>query len=228
MTAPASSRAADRRLALVLIGPPGSGKGTQAIRLAERYKVPHISTGDILRAAVRDGTPLGRQVSSILAAGSLVGDDLITDLVRDRLREADARPGFVLDGYPRTLAQAQALDPLLTSPPIVILIDVPDEEIVARLGTRRVCESCRITQTASLVESDPCPYCGGKLVRRPDDEPATVRLRLRTYAEFAAPVIAHYRATALFGTVNGVQPLTAVLRDLCAEIDHRRSGVQEK
>ena len=227
MTAPASSRAGDRRLNLVLIGPPGSGKGTQAIRLAERYKVPHISTGDILRAAVRDGTPLGRQVATVLAAGSLVGDDLITDLVRHRLREPDARPGFVLDGYPRTLAQAQALDLLLTSPPIVMLIEVPDEEIVARLGKRRVCESCRITQTASLVESDPCPYCGGRLVRRADDEPATVRHRLATYAEFAAPVIAHYRATALFGTVNGVQPFTAVLRDLCTEIENKRSRGQE-
>jgi len=227
MTAPASSRAGDRRLNLVLIGPPGSGKGTQAIRLAERYKVPHISTGDILRAAVRDGTRLGRQVAAILAAGSLVGDDVITDLVRERLREPDARSGFVLDGYPRTVVQAKALDQLLTSPPIVILIDVPDEEIVTRLGKRRVCESCRITQTGSAVESEPCPYCGGKLVRRPDDEPATVRHRLATYVEFAAPVIAHYRATALFGTVNGVQPLTAVLRDLCAEIDHRRPGVQE-
>jgi adenylate kinase len=98
MTAPASSRAGDRRLNLVLIGPPGSGKGTQAIRIAERYKVPHISTGDILRAAVRDGTRLGRQVAAILAAGSLVGDDVITDLVRERLREPDARSGFVLDG----------------------------------------------------------------------------------------------------------------------------------
>lgn len=224
MTAPSFSRAAERRLNLVLIGPPGSGKGTQAIRLAERYTVPHISTGDILRAAVRDGTPLGRQVAAILAAGSLVGDDVITDLVRERLRGSDARSGFVLDGYPRTVAQARALDQLLASPPIVILIDVPDEEIVARLGKRRVCDSCRITQTASLVESDPCPYCGGRLVRRSDDEPATVRHRLATYAEFATPVIAHYRATALFGTVNGVQPLTAVLRDLCAEIDNRRAG----
>jgi len=227
MTAPVSSRAGERRLSLVLIGPPGSGKGTQAIRLAERYNVPHISTGDILRAAVRDGTPLGRQVAAILASGSLVGDDVITDLVRERLREPDARSGFLLDGYPRTVAQAKALDQLLTSPPIVILIDVPDEEIVTRLGKRRVCESCRITQTGSQVESDPCPYCGGKLVRRADDEPVTVRHRLATYAEFAGPVIAHYRATALFGTVNGVQPLTAVLRDLCAQIDHRRSGVQE-
>ena len=124
---------------VVLIGPPGSGKGTQAVRLAERYGIPHISTGEILRSAVQTGSDLGRQVGDIMAKGSLVSDELMTDLVRARLKEADVAHGFVLDGYPRTVGQAQALDAMMgRAPMIVILIEVPDGEIVRRMGTRRV------------------------------------------------------------------------------------------
>jgi dephospho-CoA kinase len=157
----------DSRLALVLIGPPGSGKGTQAVRLAERYNIPHISTGDILRAAVRAGSPLGRQVAETLASGGLVGDEVMTDLVRERLAHPDARQGFILDGFPRTVVQAQALDDMLEpssptfgAPPvaaslrassclIVVLVAVADEAIVRRLSRRRVCASCAITQSVS-------------------------------------------------------------------------------
>ena len=177
------------RLTLVLIGPPGSGKGTQAVRLAERYGIPHISTGDILRAAVRAGSPLGQQVAATLASGGLVSDELMTDLVRERLAQPDTRPGFVLDGFPRTVVQAQALDDMLApsapaSDPslIVVLVAVADEAIVRRLSRRRVCASCGITQSVSEdsePHADPCPYCGGSLVRREDDEPATIRRRLR-------------------------------------------------
>ena len=212
---------------VVLIGPPGSGKGTQAVRLAERYAIPHISTGEILRSAVRAGTELGRQVAEIMAKGSLVSDELMTDLVRARLKEPDAARGFVLDGYPRTVRQAQALDEMMSrAPMMVILIDVPDAEIVRRMGTRRVCDSCRLTQSVADAfhpDSEPCPYCGGTLVRRPDDEPETVRRRLATYAEYARPVVEHYRKRATFGVVDGVQRADKVAAEMTAIIERVRA-----
>lgn len=193
---------------IVLIGPPGCGKGTQAVRLAERYGIPHISTGEILRTAVRAGTPLGRAVAATLSSGSLVDDDMMLDLVRDRLAQPDVERGFVLDGFPRTAAQARALDEMIGAGTIVVLIDVPDAEIVRRMGTRRVCDACRLTQSVSDAfhpDSEPCPYCGGNLVRRPDDEPKTVKHRLATYAAFAAPVIEHYRVRPAFGAIDGTR-----------------------
>jgi adenylate kinase len=211
------------RLNLVLIGPPGSGKGTQAVRLAEKYRIPHISTGDTLRAAVRAGTPLGRQVADTLASGGLVGDALMTDLVRDRLSAPDVAGGFVLDGFPRTVVQAEALDTMVRAPLVIALLEAADEEIVRRLGKRRVCGSCGITQAVSAdteVQLDPCPYCGGTLVRRQDDEPATVRHRLATYAAYAGPVIAYYRGRQTFGAVDGLrhpEHVTASLAALIAE-----------
>jgi adenylate kinase len=212
---------------VVLIGPPGSGKGTQAVRLAERYGIPHISTGEILRSAVRAGSALGRQVADIMAAGSLVSDELMTDLVRARLQEPDVTRGFVLDGYPRTVNQAEALDSMMgNARMIVLLIDVPDGEIVRRMGTRRVCDSCRLTQSVADAfhpDSEPCPYCGGTLVRRPDDEPETVRRRLATYAEYATPVIEHYRKRPTFGVVDGVQHADKVTAAMTAHIDHVRA-----
>jgi adenylate kinase len=212
---------------VVLIGPPGSGKGTQAVRLAERYSIPHISTGEILRSAVRAGSDLGRQVADTLAKGSLVSDDLMTDLVRARLSEPDTAGGFVLDGYPRTVTQATALDGVLgTASMIVVLIEVPDAEIVRRMGTRRVCDSCKLTQSvadATRESVEPCPYCGGNLVRRPDDEPDTVRHRLATYAQYATPVIEHYRSLPSFAVVDGVQHADRVAMAVAAHIDRLRS-----
>lgn len=208
---------------VVLIGPPGSGKGTQAVRLAGRYGIPHISTGEILRAAVRAGSELGRQVADTLVAGSLVSDGLMMDLVRARLAEPDTAPGFVLDGFPRTVGQSRALDAMMgTAPIIVMLIDVADAEIVRRMGTRRVCDSCRLTQSVADAfhpDSEPCPYCGGNLVRRPDDEPDTVRHRLATYAAYATPVIEHYRTRQSFAVVDGLQHSDQVAVALGAHID---------
>lgn len=213
---------------LVLIGPPGSGKGTQALRLAEHYSIPHISTGAILRAAVKDKSPLGQQVEAAIARGELVNDELMTDLVRARLAQSDARAGFVLDGYPRTVAQAMALDGMMDgSRLIVALIDVPDEEIARRLSLRRVCEACGITQSVAAgrdADVYPCPYCGGTLVRREDDEPETVRRRLRTYAALAAPVIAHYRGRPTFVAVEGLRPADEVTAALRAHIDPLRQN----
>ena len=212
---------------VVLIGPPGCGKGTQAVRLAERYQIPHISTGEILRSAVRAGSELGRQVAETLTKGSLVSDDLMADLVRSRLAEADTARGFVLDGFPRTAGQARALDDQLGPAVIlVILIQVADAEIVRRMGTRRVCDSCRLTQSVADAfhpDSEPCPYCGGNLVRRPDDEPETVRHRLATYAEYATPVIEHYKTRQTFAIVDGLQHSDKVAAALGAYIDRVRS-----
>jgi adenylate kinase len=208
---------------LVLIGPPGSGKGTQAARLSRRYGIPHISTGDILRQAVRDNTPLGRQVAETIARGSLVSDELISDLVRHRLAQPDTRKGFLLDGFPRTVTQAQVLDELVgRAPLVVILLDVDDEEIVRRLSSRRICKSCNLTQSVSDVASphgEDCPYCGGTLVRREDDDPDTIRHRLATYASLAGPVVDHYRRRPGFIAINGLQPPDEVSTALFEAID---------
>jgi adenylate kinase len=207
---------------IVLIGPPGSGKGTQAVRIARRYKVPHISTGDILRQAVRDDTPLGRQVAATIARGALVGDDLISDLVKARLARADAVAGFLLDGFPRTLVQARLLDTLHRGRLLVVHIDVPDDEIIRRLGSRRICNSCGLTQSVSDAtgpHGEDCPYCGGSLVRREDDEPATVSRRLRTYASFAEPLLALYRDRPGFIAIDGTQPPDQVSASLFALVD---------
>ena len=209
---------------LVLIGPPGSGKGTQALRISKRYKVPHISTGDILRQAVRDDTPLGREVAATIAAGSLVGDDLIADLVKARLGRSDTAPGFLLDGFPRTLVQAGVLDTL--APDLLVLhIAVSSEEIVRRLSSRRICNSCSLTQSVSDAASahgEDCPYCGGSLVRRDDDDAATVRRRLDTYASLAEPVIGVYRQRPGFISVDGAQHPDRVSTALFEAIDRLR------
>lgn len=205
----------------MLLGPPGSGKGTQAARIAGHLSIPHISTGDILRAAVKAGTALGQQVKGIMAAGGLVGDDLITDLVRERLAQADAEAGFILDGYPRTVAQARALDTMRAPDSLVVaLIEVPDEAIVRRMSSRRVCDSCALTQSVSPDSGgdEHCPYCGGELIRRPDDHPDTVRRRLQTYGEVATPLVDYYRARAGFGEVNGLQHADRVTAALHAHI----------
>jgi adenylate kinase len=210
------------RVNLVLIGPPGSGKGTQAGRLARRYRIPHISTGDILRQAVRDGTPLGQQVGEIMARGVLVDDELMAELVRERLGQPDTAGGFILDGFPRTVAQARMLDDFLPGTPLLTaLIEVPDEAIVQRLSRRRVCQSCGMTQSVSDEEPDAesCPYCGGALVRRDDDRPDTVRRRLATYASVSDPVVAHYRESDRLIAVDGLRPPEQVTATLGHLID---------
>jgi adenylate kinase len=214
---------------LVLIGPPGSGKGTQAARLAERYRIPHISTGDILRAAVREGSTLGQQVSATMASGGLVSDGLMTELVGERLARRDVGRGFILDGFPRTVVQAETLDAMFSDKPLlVILIQVADEEIVRRLGLRRVCASCAITQSVSgpvvgqgegEAHVDPCPYCGGQLIVRQDDNPETVRTRLRTHAAFATPVIDYFRSHREVAAIDGLQMPDAVTTALRSCID---------
>ena len=212
----------------MLMGPPGSGKGTQAVRIAARYTVPHISTGDTLRAAVKAGSALGRQVADTLASGGLVSDEVVTGLVRERLAAPDTARGCILDGFPRTASQAEALDAMLGGATlIVVLLVAADEEIVRRLTARRICDACAITQSFS-DDSEPergaCSYCGGNLIRRPDDHPDIVRRRLATYAAFAEPVIEFYRSRAAFGTIDALQSADKVTDALCAHIDRFRES----
>lgn len=215
---------------IILLGPPGSGKGTQAQRIAEHYGIPHISTGHILREAVRSGSELGRRVGATIAAGSLVSDALITDIMRARLHQPDVAAGALLDGFPRTVTQAEALDQMASREGlIVLLLEVNDEEIVRRMMRRRICQSCGITQTvpdAEAGEAGHCPRCGDPLVRRDDDAPDIVRYRLRTYAALAEPLIAYYRSRPGFAAVDGLQPPENVTAALFSHVDRmqRQAG----
>ncbi|MBC8133213.1 MAG: adenylate kinase [Deltaproteobacteria bacterium] len=184
---------------LLLFGPPGVGKGTQAIRLSAALRVPHISTGDILRASLQSHTPLGSQVRRYVESGELVPDETIVDVVRERLDRRDARDGFVLDGFPRTVSQAVALAKILGGiPPAldsVVVLHAPTEALVERLSGRRICESC---QTSYHLSSRPpkhtgtCDRCGGVLIQRADDVEETVRFRQNDYAQKTQPVIDYF------------------------------------
>jgi len=184
---------------LILLGPPGAGKGTQAEKLSEELKVPHISTGDILRQAVTDGTQLGLEAKKVMEVGELVSDEIMLGIIRERLARDDARRGYVLDGYPRTLPQARSLQSLMderSEPRVVIVnIDVDREELVRRISGRRSCPNCRAVFNVHAQppkKADVCDACGQKLVQRADDEEATVRQRLAVYDRQTRPLLDYY------------------------------------
>ncbi len=208
---------------IVLIGPPGSGKGTQAARICGRYHVPDISTGDILRAAVKAGTPLGQQVQATLSAGLLVGDDLMIDLVRTRLGLPDTGPGFVLDGFPRTLVQARALDDLMGSRPLLaVVLMVPGGELERRLTARRICSRCKTLYTTGTrygSEAELCSRCGAILITRDDDNVETIRQRLLTYRNTSEPLIAHYRSRGALAAIDGVRKPDEVTDAILEQIE---------
>ncbi len=196
---------------LVMIGPPGAGKGTQAKLLHERFGVPHISTGDMLREAQRNGSLLGQEAKRYIAAGRLVPDDVVIGLVDVRLARPDAAPGFILDGFPRTVHQAEELDRMLARRGqrlrAAVSIVVPEDELVRRLAGRRVCRSCGAM--AHVVFDPPatpgvCDRCGGELEQREDDREDTIRRRLEVYAQETAPVIDHYRRMSVLRETAGV------------------------
>jgi adenylate kinase len=202
------------RLNLVVLGKQGAGKGTQSQRLAEHYGLAHISTGDILRAAVQAGTPLGREVKSVLDSGRLVTDDLVNQLVDERLKEPDAAKGCVLDGFPRTIGQAEALEQILGEGGVklCVSIDLPDELVLTRLSARRVCQECGTTyqDTDVAAISGTCEVCGGDVVQRSDDQPEAIKKRLENFERDTVPLLSFYSSRGLLVTVDGDQSIDEV------------------
>lgn len=196
---------------IVLLGAPGAGKGTQAARIIEAYGLVHVSTGDILRAAVANATPLGVEAKKYMDAGELVPDEVVIGLVKSRIAEPDAAKGFILDGFPRTAAQAEALDANLAEMgkaiDAAIAFDVDFDVIVNRLTARRICRACGAVTTAA---ESVCPKCGGELYQRDDDNESTVRNRLEVYARSTAPLIEYYGAKGLLHTIDGDRPVGIV------------------
>jgi adenylate kinase len=211
-----SSPGAVRRsqpLNVVVLGLPGAGKGTQAIQFAERHRIPKISTGDMLRDAVARGSELGRQVAATLAQGGLVSDDTIIRIVQDRLDRPDTRAGFILDGFPRTIPQAEVLEQLLAGrgPLVVVFLEIGADVILRRILSRRTCESCGQSDTGAHT-SEFCASCGGNFVKRADDEEHIVRARLAAYVENTQPLVDWYRQRATFRSINADQSLADVAR----------------
>jgi adenylate kinase len=206
------------QLNLVVLGKQGAGKGTQSQGLCERYGLAHISTGDILRAAVAAGSPLGLEVKSILDAGQLVSDELVNQLVEDRLKEPDAEHGAVLDGFPRNIGQAQALERFLGPAGIklCIYVDVANELVMERLSSRRVCQECgtiyKDTDVAAI--SGTCEACGGDVIQRSDDKPEVIAERLATFERDTFPLLSFYESRGLLVKVNGDQSVAKVAADI--------------
>jgi adenylate kinase len=207
-------------LNLVMLGPPGAGKGTQASHLKRLWRIPHISTGNMLRAAVREGTPLGRLAEGIIAAGGLIDDDLITRIVEERLREPDTARGFLLDGFPRTIPQAQSLDTIMAgrAPLVIVELALSDADVVKRLASRMVCHDCG-TNRQDDTAFDTCHACGGPLVPRTDDREQVVRNRLEVYRTQTAPLITYYEARSTYCRVNGDQLFDNVAADTVRAVE---------
>jgi adenylate kinase len=203
-------------LKIIFIGPPGSGKGTQAKRLASRFAIPHISTGDMLREAVADGTELGRQAAPIMSSGGLVSDDLMIGIINERLAKPDATGGFILDGFPRTIVQAEKLDNIVgngTDPLRVLQLLVPDDAIVRRITLRRTCAQCGAIYH---LENNPpatdsvCDRCKGAVIARADDTEEAVRKRLESFHRQTMPVAAYYKSKNILREVDGIGPVDEV------------------
>ena len=208
---------------IIMLGAPGAGKGTQAKQIAAKYEIPHISTGDIFRANIKNGTELGRKAKEYMDQGMLVPDELTCDLVMDRIAQDDCTRGFVLDGFPRTIPQAEALTNALTkigqSMDYAIDVDVPDENIVNRMGGRRACLNCGATYHVVFnptKEEGVCDACGSETVLRDDDKPETVQKRLTVYHDQTQPLIDYYKNMNILKSVDGTKPMNEVFSDIVA------------
>jgi len=228
--ADASSRPAPRtRARVIFLGPPGAGKGTQAARLAAHLKVPRISTGDMLREAIAEDTPLGQKAGPLMEKGGLVPDDLLIEIISERLRAPDTRHGYILDGFPRTLRQAEGFECMeggdSTGEVFVFDVEVPREELLRRLSGRRWCPGCQATYH---VDNNPprregiCDRDGSALIQREDDKEVAVARRLAEYDERTAPLIDYYRGRSRFHTVDGYRPPDDVFGDLAAVLEAGR------
>ncbi len=198
---------------LILLGAPGAGKGTQAVRIAEKYGIPHISTGDIFRKNIKEQTPIGVTAKSYIDKGQLVPDEVTVEIVRLRLLEDDAKNGYLLDGFPRTLAQAEALDKIANID-TVINIDVDLDALSDRLTGRRVCSKCGESYHVSTKKDEDCDKCGGKLMHRDDDKPETVANRLKVYTASTAPLIDYYSKQGKLVSVNGMNKIEEVFDEI--------------
>ena len=212
---------------VVILGRQGAGKGTQCARLSRHYVVPHISTGEILRAAVKDGTPLGQQAKRYMDGGELVPDEVMIGIVDERLRHADAmRRGYVLDGFPRTVAQAQALDGMITERPLDVVVDleVSREIVLARLAARRVCVDCGANYSVAVPPKQDwtCDFCGGEVIQRDVDTEEAIARRLDLYDLQTAPLADYYKSQGIFDVVDGVGSADEVLTRIVAVIDSAR------
>ncbi len=208
---------------IIMLGAPGAGKGTQAKQIADKYKIPHISTGDIFRANIKQGTELGKKAKAYMDQGALVPDELTCDLVMDRIGQDDCKNGFVLDGFPRTIPQAEALDAALTKigqkMDYAIDVDVPDENIVNRMSGRRACLNCGATYHIVAIPTKVegiCDRCGSEVVLRDDDKPETVQKRLTVYHEQTQPLIDYYKKQGILKTVDGTRPMEQVFTEITA------------
>ena len=206
---------------IIMLGAPGAGKGTQAKKIAAKYEIPHISTGDIFRANIKEGTELGKKAKTYMDQGLLVPDELVVDLVVDRVNQEDCKNGYVLDGFPRTIPQAEALDKALAElgqkMDYAIDVDVPDENIVSRMSGRRACTGCGATYHIVYNPSkkgECCEVCGEKLILRDDDKPETVQKRLNVYHEQTQPLIDYYTKQSILRTVDGTQDMNDVFAEI--------------
>ena len=214
---------------LIILGRQGAGKGTQCVRLSRHFVVPHISTGDMLRAAVREGSELGVRAKEVMDAGGLVSDDIMIGIVRDRLKAPDADTrGYILDGFPRTIDQAEALEEITAEldKPIDVVLDlnVPREIVLERISSRRVCRDCGTNYTSTGDDPTPwiCDVCGGDVMQRDDDTPDSVNRRLDLYEEQTLPLIKFYGERGRLAVVNGVGHPDAVFERLVKAVDHSR------
>ena len=204
---------------IIMLGAPGAGKGTQAKMIAEKYSIPHISTGDIFRANIKNGTELGKKAKTFIDEGPLVPAELVADLVIDRFKEDDCKNGYVLDGFPRTIPQAEALDNALKAigdkVDFAIDVEVPDENIVRRMGGRRACVGCGATYHVvynPTKEEGTCDTCGGELIVRDDDKPETVLSRLEVYHNQTQPLIDYYKEQGILKSVDGTVDMKDVFK----------------